>query len=249
MTTLLVVCRYNEDVSWVKNISQPYIIFNKGEQDIHDPNVVVQKNIGREEYTYLKYIVDNYHSLPDRIIFSQGHPLQHSPDFIELLKYEHLFGPVQPLSDRYDDNSKSDVRHISSPYLNINNLSVHIDFFDYRLRILCRDYKDDMGHWRLRQIFRKIYRSEFNIRKLAMKTVDLNFRTFNDMEVTPFNYSAIFAVNKERILYRPLSYYQNLLDKSIKQIALFPFIMEMSWMEIFQYDPPKEIYPCKNLIT
>lgn len=243
MNSLLVVCRYNEDLSWVNKISQNYIIFNKG-NDIDYPNSIKQTNISREEYTYLKYIVDNYYSLPDRVIFSQAEPIQHSPDFLDLLRYENLFSIVQPLSDRYNHcHPIPAIRPITFPYLNINSFSIHSDFYDYRLSIYAKDYTYYSGHWRLRQIFRRIFKQK-NIRKLVMDAVGITPRLFNNKEISPFNYSAIFAVNKEAILNRSLKFYQNLLDKSISgKIPLFPFIMELSWMEIFEYEPPPELYP------
>ena len=40
-------------------------------------------NVGRETHSYLTYIVEHYDSLPPAIVFTQGDPFPHNPDFLE----------------------------------------------------------------------------------------------------------------------------------------------------------------------
>jgi hypothetical protein len=80
MEKIIVVARYNEDLNWVSKTQIPYIIYNKGEENI-DLSYISIPNEGREGETYLKYIIDNYDNLPDYIIFCQGNPFDHCSDF------------------------------------------------------------------------------------------------------------------------------------------------------------------------
>jgi hypothetical protein len=77
----LVIARYNEDLSWIDDINCQYLIYNKG-LPLSVPSILTP-NIGRESETYLRYIKDNYHNLPNIIIFAQGNPFDHCADFID----------------------------------------------------------------------------------------------------------------------------------------------------------------------
>lgn len=72
MKTLVVVSKYNEDVSWINNIKHDVLIYDKSENPL--PNSIKRPNIGREAETLLFYIIDNYNNLPDLTIFLQGDP-------------------------------------------------------------------------------------------------------------------------------------------------------------------------------
>jgi hypothetical protein len=81
---LIVVARYNEDVSWTKKLKN-VIICNKGEP-LEGYNQIMIDNVGREGHTYYKYIVDNYENLDEHIVFLQGNPFDHSPNLFYILK-------------------------------------------------------------------------------------------------------------------------------------------------------------------
>jgi len=77
----IIIARYNESINWIKPISKHVILYNKG-QSISDLTFNIQKtvtveNIGRESHTYLKYIFDNYETLPNISIFCQGDITDH----------------------------------------------------------------------------------------------------------------------------------------------------------------------------
>jgi len=85
----LVISRYNEDISWVDDtILENFNVFvynkgsNLGHIHLNRFNIIEIENTGRESHTYLHHIVDNYNSLPEKIIFTQAHPDDHvSPNF------------------------------------------------------------------------------------------------------------------------------------------------------------------------
>jgi hypothetical protein len=81
---IIVVARYNEDISWTDQF-QNVVIYNKG-APLNKPNVIPLVNVGREPHTYYKYICDNYDNLEDYTIFLQGNPFDHSPNIIQNVK-------------------------------------------------------------------------------------------------------------------------------------------------------------------
>lgn len=83
----IVIARYNEDLSWVSSIiseDSQIFIYNKGREinDVFSPGVSIinLENVGREAHTYLYHILDNYNSLPEKIIFTQAHPNDHASE-------------------------------------------------------------------------------------------------------------------------------------------------------------------------
>jgi nucleoside-diphosphate-sugar epimerase len=78
MSFQLVVARYNENVDWVKQFDpSTVVIYDKS--DVRVPGSIPRKNIGREVDSFLQYVIDNYHCLPDYVVFSQGDPFPHMP--------------------------------------------------------------------------------------------------------------------------------------------------------------------------
>ena len=73
---LIVVARYNEDVSWTRQFHN-VIIYNKGNELVGYDNVIKLDNVGREPHTYYKHIYDNYDNLNEYTIFLQGDPHFH----------------------------------------------------------------------------------------------------------------------------------------------------------------------------
>lgn len=70
----LVVARYNEGVGWV-DAFENCTIYNKGRDDLaarHRSISVRLPNVGREAHSYIHHIIENYDSLEDILIFSQG---------------------------------------------------------------------------------------------------------------------------------------------------------------------------------
>lgn len=75
----IIVARYNEDLSWMKEIPFNhfrYIIYNKGINDNFEKcnvdEIINLPNIGRCDHTYLYHIVKNYNNLNDINVFFPG---------------------------------------------------------------------------------------------------------------------------------------------------------------------------------
>jgi len=91
MTKTVVIARYNEDLSWTKDLNKDIqvVIYNKG-TDVLDTHIKL-KNTGRESDTYLRYIIDNYESLSDVTVFLQGNALWH--------RTKHLKEAISQIND------------------------------------------------------------------------------------------------------------------------------------------------------
>ena len=69
---MLVVAQASYHVEWTKGQPYPVTIMFKGRPD-GTPNNTPITTKGREALSYLQYIIDNYHNLPDRMIFMHDH--------------------------------------------------------------------------------------------------------------------------------------------------------------------------------
>ena len=103
---MLVVARYNEDVSWVREFPKK-IIYNKGDittipADLQQ-YVVNLENVGREAHTYLYHIIKNWDTLDNVTIFSQGKFSDHinlSPK-----QFKEQFSNIVGGSTNYSDST------------------------------------------------------------------------------------------------------------------------------------------------
>lgn len=64
----VVVAHYNEDTSWLSALKYPHTLCSKA-----GIAVDTLPNKGYEASTYLQWIIDNYHDLPDYTIFIHAH--------------------------------------------------------------------------------------------------------------------------------------------------------------------------------
>lgn len=80
----LVIAKYNEDMGWLSkmNVENLYVYDKNpetGADALNIPGLRVEQlmNIGRESDSYLRYIIANYHNLPDYLLLVQGKPFDH----------------------------------------------------------------------------------------------------------------------------------------------------------------------------
>ena len=113
----LVLARYEEDLAWVmeNNLMPITKIYNKGsELPPEYTNVVKLPNIGREAHTYLIHIISNYENLADVTYFCQGHPFDHSLNFVQKLNNLEI-NKFTPLGD-FPHRIYKDYLHDESMY-------------------------------------------------------------------------------------------------------------------------------------
>tara|TARA_R110000824_G_scaffold363132_1_gene551155 strand:- start:4985 stop:5650 length:666 start_codon:yes stop_codon:yes gene_type:complete len=117
-----IVSRFKEDPSWIKEYTDNYIIYNKGD-DLDDSfNIKVMPNTGGNQYDIAHFIYQNYENLPELMAFVQGEPWDHcnrekfdkiisNDSFTSLESYEHV------------DTSPGSAMRLTSEgeYMEINN--------------------------------------------------------------------------------------------------------------------------------
>ena len=102
----VVVARYKENIDWLKELDKEVYnirIYNKGLDDIRFSCRKLE-NVGGDAHTYVNYIVENYHALPDYVVFIQGDPFDHCKDAINKIK-SHTTENLVVLSDHYIEES------------------------------------------------------------------------------------------------------------------------------------------------
>ena len=89
----LVLCHYDEDLTWTTNkefLNFKIYIYDKAKriQDFFIAKSTVTRlpDVGTNIQTYMYHIVNQYDTLDDLTFFSQGHPFDHCPCFLEMVK-------------------------------------------------------------------------------------------------------------------------------------------------------------------
>lgn len=85
----IIITRYKEGLGWTKYLHFPYIVYNKS--DLPAENSISVPNISKEDYGYIKFIIDNYEDLPDYMVFLQGHPFDHESRLFGILASDMFF--------------------------------------------------------------------------------------------------------------------------------------------------------------
>jgi hypothetical protein len=112
MRKQVIIAKYNEDITWVKDLECPVIIYDKF-QDKDLPNV------GRDLHTYAHHIATHYDHLADTTFFLQGNPFDHYKDAI-LEVNKHKTTNFLPLTDIYRLTHKTGVPYF--PNLPLENV-------------------------------------------------------------------------------------------------------------------------------
>lgn len=87
----VVVAKYDEDVSWLSRLPANLDIVVYQSLDPHAPHFV--ENVGNEASKYLSFIVDNYDSLPETVVFVQAGEMDwHDPVSKEITLHRWSWG-------------------------------------------------------------------------------------------------------------------------------------------------------------
>ena len=133
-----VIVHFKEDRDkMINKLKYPYTVIHKGQDP--QPGDVVHENIGRDCYSYLKYIVDNYDNLHEYEIFTQADPDDHVHEFLKAIDTPFTgsygsFGYARSIYTQYgqgDDVSiptKQFLRECGIEFHNDNNCSKFLFF-------------------------------------------------------------------------------------------------------------------------
>lgn len=65
-----ILSRYNHDISWLKDYTNDYVIYDRSPEPLKESIVV--PNIGSNIYDFFTFIIDNYDSLPDVAVYTKA---------------------------------------------------------------------------------------------------------------------------------------------------------------------------------
>jgi hypothetical protein len=206
----IIVARYNEDISWLKDEMQNSIIINKGDERLNLKNEICVDNVGRESETYLKYIINNYNQLPDTIVFTQG----------RLEDHKHLWEKFDCEID-FLKNLREEAMILGKSY----------NFFEAN-----RDCPHFGSNWNWRNddfFLKENYKKQILFKDWFEKKITCQKGTYPD-KLRVYG-AGLFAVSKKLVLKRPREYYQNLI-KELKHSSnpAEGHFFERSWYYIFE---------------
>lgn len=100
----LVISNYHNDLSWVPEYSDDYVVYDQSEASTYPPKLDRKKVIksphrGHNIRDYCTYIIDHYDDLPDRVIFATGNifPRHVARDYFDRLVNNNFFTPFEDL--------------------------------------------------------------------------------------------------------------------------------------------------------
>ncbi len=74
-TNFLVISNYNSDLTWLKELPNDYVVYDRSDATLPDDTLKIIKSdnsTGYNLHDYLTYIIDNYEKLPDVVTFCTG---------------------------------------------------------------------------------------------------------------------------------------------------------------------------------
>jgi len=220
----IVVSRYNEDLSWLKNDpynKYPVVVYNKSNNNnfLKTKNiykVVNVKNVGRCDHTYLYHIIENYDNLADVTVFLPG-SLDIANVPYKRINSTVILQEVEKHKDTVFVGNKDDVR-----YYWYNFTMPEYKASDKRNVAINDETKTELA----------------GIRPYG-KWFDAHFPNFNT-KGSIISYGGIFSVSREDIRNHPKSYYQDLIKElSNSSNPEAGHFFERAWYAIF--------YPYKNI--
>lgn len=210
MSYTICIARYDEDVSWALPFATNVVVCNKGGKLASPLPQRRTPNFGREEYAYLKYIVDDYECLSDVSIFVQAGLKDHLDIYGDL-----RFSKEAPLVKHMLFQCKMFGHSMNAAPHRLGFCSAHPKFKLANRYPHMIDSKTTFGEW-----FESNVRAPFPTDPKWFK-------------------NGIFGVRREHILSRSKDYYQDLMKNftSSDEYELCHYL-ERSWVYVFNVDRP-----------
>lgn len=88
-----ILSRYNHDISWLKEYTDDFVLYDRSEKPI-DGSIVVP-NIGSDIYDKFTYIIDNYDNLPAVAVYTKANIFKYiTKEEFDLIKDNKTFTPI-----------------------------------------------------------------------------------------------------------------------------------------------------------
>jgi len=138
ISAFFVVSAYKNDILWVNEYTNNYIIYDKSNDLPITHNIIKVKNVGFNIYDTLTFIINNYYDLPELTAFLQGNPWNHiCRETFDNLITNKKFTPLEDYSQVPDSwDHKKDLHggymELNLPwYLKLPKPYKHIYFESY----------------------------------------------------------------------------------------------------------------------
>lgn len=229
MTTYkIVVARYQEDISWLKEFLPNVIIQNKGDLSTIPSEFLeytnTLPNVGLDQYCFLRYIIDNYQNLPDTLIFTQGSIKEHIDSFDPDPNFDKnkVINTTHPYNTKLTQQEiiKQMIKQVSL-YGYTSNAKVYrytsngtpVVYWDFKVEGE-KDSGFDFGQWFTAFVNKE--RPDVN-----------NFLWFKN---------AFFGVAKQYILSRPKKFYEDIIASLVARKNEADHFIERSWYYMLNMD-------------
>lgn len=94
----LCISNHNNDISWVKDYPNPYVIYDRSDDQsfVNGLDHIKSPNVGYNIYDMFSFIIDNYDNLPDYTTFCKGNifPRHIGREKFESLMNNKFFTPL-----------------------------------------------------------------------------------------------------------------------------------------------------------
>jgi tetratricopeptide (TPR) repeat protein len=242
-----VIARYKEDIGWVNDLpaDAEIYLYNKGPEI--DPASITRpvhlkqlKNTGRESATYLHYLLHDYKpGESDFVVFTQGEPFEHAPDFLELMKVSDKWRDIQPLSLLWLADKKTPPLPVLEVERSdwIGSLAVRAEHFSLKTWAPVAFF--DEGAWGIGNTYRQKHMLPNGVNVAAHF---FEFCGFDDIahralesDVGVFSYGAIFAVRGTLVAKLVAEARQHLVKMELLARAdlNYGYIFERIWLHLF----------------
>ena len=115
-----VVSAYNNDISWIEEYTDSYIIYDKSHTLEESDKIIRVPNVGYNCYDICHFVVENYDNLPDIVGFLEGNPLDHCKrETFDKLIYNETFTSIEDYS--HVPESYAHKKDIDGGYMERNN--------------------------------------------------------------------------------------------------------------------------------
>lgn len=204
---LFIVSRFNEPFEWIRDYTDNYIIYNKGDYIPNfDDRILNTENIGGNQRDIFHFAYTNYENLPNMMVFVQGNPFDHCKKevFDILIKNRH-FTPLEYYGPTPANNYEQ--RDSEGGFMEINN-SWYINAHNNSNSLTCRYNSFDD--------FMQLY-----------------FENYTHVDWIRFSPGSQYMVKKQQILQYPKTFWYSLMNELKEKNSTEAHIIERALYYIF----------------
>jgi len=250
--THVVVAHYNEDLSWISKYKSPDVkfhVYSKGE--LSPETTLIYPNVGRESHTYLAHIVNNYDKLPPWVVFTQGAAPTwgyrandaSSGHLTDKITFEDYLEPHHKGKDAFFAISGATALPTGEQTARMGIMTDQLPSFSNDICPL--DGPDGWTDWWL-DVDHPHHKAGEDMLQFYNKHILPNSDDEDSLEsiILGFAQGGRFAVSRDRVHSRPVSFYQDLLQAvSKEQNPIEGYFLEAMWYDVFHPEKPQASKP------